>query len=84
MSNHHQVHDWLILLGREVEHVWRTKWSLGKILYIISRYGPFFGVPVTIISEAHVTLARTATMERMLTGNLLFYSANGSLWCNKF
>ena len=47
-----QVHDWLILLNHEVKHIWREKWGLGKILYCISRYGPFLDVPIVITSES--------------------------------
>ena len=46
-----QVHDWLILLDREVEHIWRGSWSLGKVLFFITRYGPFLDMPLTTTSE---------------------------------
>ena len=52
----HQVHDWLIILNREVEHVWKTKWSVGKILYILSRYGPFFDTPIVVACESNFIL----------------------------
>ncbi|KAF9791081.1 hypothetical protein BJ322DRAFT_1208316 [Thelephora terrestris] len=45
------VHDWLILLDREIEHVWRTQWGINKVLYIISRYGPFLDMPITIVTH---------------------------------
>ena len=35
----HQVYDWLILLDREIEYVWRSKWTIPKALFVISRYG---------------------------------------------
>ena len=54
----HQVYDWLILLNREVEHVWRSKWSIPKILFIIARYGALFDTPIFIISESGSTLVR--------------------------
>ena len=47
-----QVHDWLILLDREVEDVWQNKFSIGKVLFIITRYGPFLDMPITITSES--------------------------------
>ena len=46
-----QVHEWLILLDREVENVWRSRWGINKILFIVTRYGPFLDMPVTITSE---------------------------------
>ena len=48
----HQVYDWLTLFDREVEHIWRRKWSIPKILFIVSRYGTFIDMPIFIISES--------------------------------
>ena len=48
----HQVYDWLTVLDREVEHIWRRKWSIPKALFIISRYGPFVDIPVFTTSES--------------------------------
>jgi len=48
----HQVYDWLTALDREVEHIWRSKWSIPKILFIISRYGAFIDMPIFIASES--------------------------------
>jgi len=47
-----QVYDWLTLLDREVEHIWRSKWSIPKILFIVSRYGAFIDMPIYITSES--------------------------------
>ena len=46
-----QVHDWLIFLDYEVEYIWRKNWSIGKILFIITRYGPFLDMLTTVASE---------------------------------
>jgi hypothetical protein len=46
-----KVYDWLLVLDREVEHVWRRKWSIGKVLYIISRYGTLVAIPLIIVCE---------------------------------
>jgi len=35
------IWDILLTLPREIEFVWRARWSLGKVLYIINRYGTF-------------------------------------------
>lgn len=43
------VHDWLILFDREIEYVWRASWHIGRILYLISRYGPLLDMPITIV-----------------------------------
>jgi len=42
------VHEWLILLNREVEYIWKSKWTISKIIYIITRYGPFIDVPIMV------------------------------------
>jgi len=48
----HQVYDWLTVLDREVEHIWRSKWSIPKILFIVSRYGIFIDILVFTTSES--------------------------------
>lgn len=45
------VHDWLVLLRDEVKHFWRTKWSFTKILYLVSRYGPFLDMPILTVLQ---------------------------------
>jgi len=45
------IHDWFILLNREIEHVWQAEWNVAKILYLVSRYGPFFDMPITITTH---------------------------------
>ncbi|KAF9789556.1 hypothetical protein BJ322DRAFT_542728 [Thelephora terrestris] len=47
------VHDWLILLDQEIEYVWRRKWDIGKVLFIISRYGTFYDLPIRLVT--HIT-----------------------------
>ena len=46
-----QVHDWLYLLGHEIEHIWRKNWSVGKVLYIITRYAPVVDTPLMTVCE---------------------------------
>lgn len=45
------LHDWFIVLDREVEHFWHTEWSITKVLYFLSRYGPFLDMPITITTH---------------------------------
>ncbi|KAJ8078472.1 hypothetical protein PM082_012754 [Marasmius tenuissimus] len=35
------VYDYLLTLDLEIEHIWKAKWSLVKVIYIIQRYLPF-------------------------------------------
>jgi len=54
----HQVYDWLILLDREVEHVWRSEWSIPKVLFIIARYGALLDTPIFTTSESGSIIVR--------------------------
>jgi len=65
------VYDWLILLDLEVEHVWKSEWTIPKTLFIISRYGPFLDMPITITGGSSSTLVHHWN-ERTLTGILSF------------
>ena len=47
-----QVHEWLILFDREVEHIWRKDWNVSKVLFILSRYGVFLDIPITLASKS--------------------------------
>jgi len=46
------------LLDCEVEHIWRSKWSIPNILFIISRYGVFIDMPIFITSESDYVCRR--------------------------
>ena len=48
----HQVYDWLTVLDREVEHIWRSKWNIPKALFIVSRYGAFIDMTAFTTSES--------------------------------
>jgi len=52
------VYDWLILLDREVELIWRSEWSIPKILFIVARYGAFIDVPILIAGGSGSALVR--------------------------
>ena len=47
-----QVYDWILLFDREVEHIWRREWNVSKILYLLSRYGPFIDAPINLASKS--------------------------------
>lgn len=70
------AHDWLILLNHEVEHIWREKWGLGKILYCISRYGPFLDMPIIITmhtaSYATIDYDTCSTLYKIVTWSTFF------------
>ncbi|KAH8813567.1 hypothetical protein DL96DRAFT_1626366 [Flagelloscypha sp. PMI_526] len=32
------VYDWALTLNMEIQYVWKSKWNLGKILFLLTRY----------------------------------------------
>ncbi|KAH8827702.1 hypothetical protein DL96DRAFT_1680117 [Flagelloscypha sp. PMI_526] len=42
--------DWLITFSAEVHYVWPTRWSLGKVLFFLTRYLPLSDVCLSIIA----------------------------------
>ena len=59
INHRHQVYDWLILLGCEVEYIWRKKWNIPKILFILSRYGPFIDLLINLTCKSTFPLCIT-------------------------
>ncbi|KAG1830643.1 hypothetical protein EV424DRAFT_270074 [Suillus variegatus] len=41
------VYDWVLTLGQEIELIWRQRWSLMTVLYLIIRY---IGIPYSVAS----------------------------------
>ncbi|KAG9041258.1 hypothetical protein FS837_012493, partial [Tulasnella sp. UAMH 9824] len=32
------IYDWLLCLDREVQYIWKARWSFGKVWFVIHRY----------------------------------------------
>jgi len=77
MVANNKVHDWLILFDCEVEHIWQRSWSVGKILFIIARYGPLLDLSTIAISESDPC---TVGIGGMLTSDSTACSAHRSAW----
>ncbi|KAJ7434349.1 hypothetical protein B0H11DRAFT_2258542 [Mycena galericulata] len=41
--------DLLLNVGAEYHHIWKSKWSLIKCLYLWSRYGPFIDTTIAML-----------------------------------
>ncbi|KAG2095450.1 uncharacterized protein F5147DRAFT_718328 [Suillus discolor] len=39
------VYDWVLTLGQEIELIWRQRWSLITLLYLVIRYT---GIPISV------------------------------------
>ncbi|KAG2360582.1 hypothetical protein BDR07DRAFT_137782 [Suillus spraguei] len=46
------VYDWVLTLGQEIELIWKQRWSLITVLYLITRY---IGIPYSFISAMSFT-----------------------------
>lgn len=51
-----QLYDTLIVFGDEVDFIWLQRWSLGKWVYILTRYWAFFDVIVLLWCKDHCVL----------------------------
>ncbi|EEB92982.1 hypothetical protein MPER_08428, partial [Moniliophthora perniciosa FA553] len=49
------VYDVILNFNLELRHIWHSKWSLLKVLYIIQRYLPFFDTAVMVLHHQFAT-----------------------------
>ncbi|KAJ3573079.1 hypothetical protein NP233_g2667 [Leucocoprinus birnbaumii] len=40
--------DWLLNLDLELRFVWKQRWNMMKVLYLVNRYIPFFNLPILL------------------------------------
>ncbi|KAG2103779.1 uncharacterized protein F5147DRAFT_838482 [Suillus discolor] len=66
------VYDWVLTLGQEIELIWRQRWSLMTVLYLIIRY---IGIPYSIVNilEAMPSVSLTDAVS-----TVTYYAINGS------
>ncbi|KAG8840550.1 hypothetical protein FRB91_005947, partial [Serendipita sp. 411] len=50
------IYDWLILLGRESQTVWKARWTRTKAIYYINRILTLVGLTVTAIQDSDIWL----------------------------
>ncbi|KAH8799527.1 hypothetical protein DL96DRAFT_1824255 [Flagelloscypha sp. PMI_526] len=53
------VWDWIITIGLEVKYVWPSKWTLGKVLFFMTRYLPVIDA-VVCLSLSQVALGNSS------------------------
>ena len=53
-----KLYDWLLILSREVKHIWNASWNWTKVLYLLTRYIPFVAVASMVRSELPFLLSR--------------------------
>ncbi|KAF8150136.1 hypothetical protein B0H34DRAFT_732664 [Crassisporium funariophilum] len=42
------IYDFLCTIKLEVQHIWPSKWTITKLLYLTARYAPFIDLPMTL------------------------------------
>ncbi|KAJ6568867.1 hypothetical protein B0H19DRAFT_688381 [Mycena capillaripes] len=65
------VFDYCLTLNLEVSLIWPSRWSLTKILYVLSRYPAFFDVPLVLYY-----LTPTVSLEHCAQLNTAIASGN--------
>ncbi|KZT57316.1 hypothetical protein CALCODRAFT_286470 [Calocera cornea HHB12733] len=46
------AYDYLLMLPKEIEYIWYSRWTPGKALFFVVRYMPFVDMPVWIFADA--------------------------------
>jgi len=49
-------HDWLLTFDDEVEFIWKQRWGMGKVLYILNRFVPMVDLLILAISYSEVSI----------------------------
>jgi hypothetical protein len=67
------------LTGVQVKYIWRSRWNHIKVLYLLSRFGPYVDTPLSFIS----TSAAQRLFYLVLTFLLVYISPDISfeVWC---
>ncbi|KAF8154105.1 hypothetical protein B0H34DRAFT_720349 [Crassisporium funariophilum] len=62
------VYDYLCTLELEVQHIWPSRWSLTKVLYVVTRYSPFIDVPMSLYFyfSPDITIAECRKINRVI------------------
>ncbi|KAG1779002.1 hypothetical protein EV702DRAFT_114911 [Suillus placidus] len=66
------VYDWVLSLGQEIELIWRQRWSLMTVLYLVIRY---IGIPYSVINVLSFMPLFSLTDA---VSNIMNYAINGT------
>ncbi|KAG1801023.1 uncharacterized protein HD556DRAFT_1524791 [Suillus plorans] len=67
------VYDWVLTLGQEIELIWRQRWSLMTMLYLIIRY---IGIPFSVV----YLLENIPSVLLDAVSTVPYYALNGTSW----
>ncbi|KAG2341235.1 hypothetical protein BDR05DRAFT_965648 [Suillus weaverae] len=66
------VYDWVLTIGQEIELIWRQRWSLMTVLYLVIRY---IGPPFSVV---HILQYMPAVSLTDVGCNIMNYTINGT------
>jgi len=66
------VLDWLLTFDLEVSLIWKAKWNIGTVVYLLSRYLTFVDVALTMYHQLGSDLS-TATCQRVFEAEACEY-----------
>ncbi|KIK41802.1 hypothetical protein CY34DRAFT_185804 [Suillus luteus UH-Slu-Lm8-n1] len=67
------VYDWVLTIGQEIDLIWRQRWSLMTMLYLVIRY---IGIPYSVVN---VLVNMPVVSLTDTVSNILYYAIN---WTN--
>ncbi|KAG1778963.1 hypothetical protein EV702DRAFT_1277409 [Suillus placidus] len=66
------VYDWVLTIGQEIELIWRQRWSLMTVLYLVIRY---VGIPFSVVNVL-VNMPFVSMTDAV--SNIINYAINGT------
>ncbi|KAG1729362.1 hypothetical protein EDD22DRAFT_409083 [Suillus occidentalis] len=66
------VYDWVLTIGQEIELIWRQRWSLMTVLYLVIRY---VGIPFSVANVLEIIPFVSLTDA---VSNILAYATNAT------
>jgi len=73
------IYDWSLCIGEEINLIWRSAWSIPKVLYIFSRYFAIIDLIISIVGLAggvSYHLCRSFILLQLIGLPLLSFSSN--------
>jgi len=59
------LYDYVLMLPAEIEHIWKTKFGIGSVLYVLTRYIPFVEAPFLILYAFNVGYGHSPNAETL-------------------
>ncbi|KLO20545.1 hypothetical protein SCHPADRAFT_934382 [Schizopora paradoxa] len=77
------VYEWISTIDEEVELIWKSKLTFGKVLYLLNRYMPFVSSSLCFyvwITDTNLNTCRTSVLLAASVDNVQFVLVNFSIY----